>query len=129
MSLVNAYCVDEVTILKYMGNDTWGEPLSGEVITIKGYVEWKTRLVTGPRGEEAKMAKASALSPVTVYLPKRKVVLALERGLLMEDRIILDQGGTEEYYSGMPDEALSRAIVEIRQPKDFSSPHYEVYLA
>jgi hypothetical protein len=47
----------------------------------------------------------------------------------MEDRIILDQGGAVEHYSGMPDEALSRAIVEIRQPKDFSSPHYEVSLA
>ena len=121
MSLVNAYCVDEVTILKYMGNDTWGEPLSGEVITIKGYVEWKTRLIRDQKGEEV-------VSSIMIYLPKRKLLNALGRRLLLEDRIIVDQGGVE-IYSGMPDASEDRAIVDIRQPKDFSNAHYEVYLA
>jgi hypothetical protein len=122
MSMMNCYCVDEITIIKHMGNDSWGEPESGEMVTVKGYVEWKTRLIRNSRGEEC-------VSSCMIYLPRRRTVNALGRGLLMEDRIILDQGGAVEHYSGMPDEALSRAIVEIRQPKDFSSPHYEVSLA
>jgi len=121
MSMMNAYCVDEITILKYMGNDTWGEPLSGEVITIKGYVEWKTRLIRDQKGEEV-------VSSIMIYLPKRKLLNALGRRLLLEDRIIVDQGGVE-IYSGMPDNSEDRAIIDIRQPKDFSHAHYEVYLA
>jgi hypothetical protein len=121
-SMMNCYAVDEITILMWNGNDSWGDQLSGALIDVKGCVEWKTRLVRNAKGEEV-------ASSVMVYLPKRRTVRALGRGLLMEDRIILDQGGVEEYYSGMPDEALSRAIIEIRQPKDFSSPHYEIFLA
>ena len=121
MSMMNAYCGDEITILKYMGNDTWGEPLSGEVITIKGYVEWKTRLIRDQKGEEV-------VSSIMIYLPKRKLLNALGRRLLLEDRIIVDQGGVE-IYSGMPDNSEDRAIIDIRQPKDFSHAHYEVYLA
>jgi len=29
----------------------------------------------------------------------------------------------------MPDDSLDRAIIDIRQPKDFSRPHYEIFLA
>ena len=121
MSMINVYAVDEITILKSMGNDTWGEPMSGEVITIKGYVEWKTRLIRDQKGEEV-------VSSVMIYLPKRKLLNALGRRLSFEDRIIVDQGGVE-IYSGMPDNSEDRAIIDIRQPKDFSHAHYEVYLA
>lgn len=122
MSMMNCYAVDEITIVKWNGNDSWGEPESASLVDVKGYVEWKTRLITNSKGEEV-------ASSVMVYLPKRRTTAALGRGLMLEDRIIIDQGGVEEYYSGMPDNALSRAIVDIRQPKDFSSPHYEIFLA
>ena len=122
MSMMNCYAVDTIIIIKHMGNDSWGEPESGEQVTVKGYVEWKTRLVRNSKGEEC-------VSNVMVYLPKRKTVNALGRGLQLEDRLIIDQGGVEEYYSGMPDNSLDRAIIDIRQPKDFSSPHYEIFLA
>jgi hypothetical protein len=121
MSMINAYCVDEIIIVKHMGNDSWGEPASGEMVVLKGYVEWKTRLIRNQKGEEC-------ISSCMAYLPKRKLVRVLGRGLRLEDRIIIDQGGVE-IYSGMPDSSLSRAIIDIRQPKDFSHPHYEVYLA
>ena len=125
MSMMNVYAVDEVIILKSNGYDSWGEPESGEMVTVRGYVEWKTRLVRNRKGEEA-------VSSYVVYLPKRRTILALGRGLQLEDRMIVDQNGMgthEEYYSGMPDDSLDRAIIDIRQPKDFSRPHYEIFLA
>ena len=122
MSMINAYCVDEVTILKYMGNDSWGEPASAEIISIKGYVEWKTRLIRNSKGEEV-------ISSCMVYLPRRKLENALGGPLFLEDRMIVDQGGVVSRYGQLPTASLDRAIVDIRQPKDFSSPHYEVFLA
>lgn len=122
MSMMNCYCVDEVIILASTGYDSWGEPASGEMVTVKGYVTWETKTVRNQKGEEC-------VSTCMVLLQKRRVVRALGRGLTLEDRMIIDQGGVEEYYSGMPDDSLDRAIIEILQPKDFSSPHYEVYLA
>lgn len=122
MSMMDCYSVDEIVILTSTGYDSWGEPESGEMVTVKGYVTWETKTVRNSKGEEC-------VSTCMVRLQKRRVVRALGRGLTLEDRMIIDQGGVEEYYSGMPDDSLDRAIIEIRQPKDFSSPHYEVYLA
>jgi len=108
MSFINAYCVDEVTILKWTGYDQWNEPLSGEIITVKGYVEWKTRLVRNIKGEDV-------VSRVMIYLPK-KIDKLLGRELLHEDRFIIESGFSD------------RSIIDIRQPKAFSGPHYEIYL-
>ena len=108
MSFINAYCVDEVTILKWNGADENNEPLSGDIITVKGYVEWKTRLVRNIKGEEV-------ASTVTIMMPK-KIDTELGRELVHEDRLIV--GGSFE-----------RAIIAITQPKAFSFPHYEVALA
>ena len=109
MSFPNAYCVDEITILKWNGADEWNEPLSGDIITVKGYVEWKTRLVRNIKGEEV-------VSTVTIMMPK-KIDSELGRELMHEDRIII-AGETSE-----------RTIMDIHQPKAFSFPHYEVVLA
>jgi len=111
MSMLDAYCVDAIAILRWEGNDSWGEPASGTEIAVRGYVEWKTRLVRNARGEEV-------ASTVMVYLPSKIDGAAyLGRKLSHEDRIWI--GG----------ESFDRAIIDIRKPKDFSHPHYEVYLA
>src|SRR4030042_299774 len=107
MTFYKAYCVDEITILKWTGYDAWNEPLSGETITVKGYVEWKTRLVRNIKGEEV-------VSAVTVHMPK-KIDAQLGRELRHEDRLIV--GGSLEW-----------GIIAIQEPKDFSSPHYVVAL-
>ena len=110
MSMINAYCDDPIVIIMWGGNDSWGEPVTGNCIDFEAYVEWKTRLVRNQRGEEV-------VSTVMVYLPKRKLEVALGRQLLHEDRIML------------LDQPFDRAIIDIRQPKDFSHAHYEVFLA
>ena len=111
MSPLNVYCVDPMVIVMWTGNDSWGEPLSGTMVDIKGYIVWGTKLVRNQQGEEV-------LSSAMIYLP-RKIERAayLGRELLHEDRIILLS------------EPFDRAIIDIRKPKDFSHPHYEVYLA
>lgn len=109
--MINVYCVDELTIFKHLGNDSWGEPLSGTAVTVKGYVEWKTTLRRDARGEQV-------LSTVMVYLPKSIERSAyLGRPLTHQDRIWI--GG----------ESFDRAIVDIVTPKHWTDPHYEVYLA
>jgi hypothetical protein len=53
-----------------------------------------------------------------IYLPKRiEKPACVGRRLMHEDRIWL------------PNEPIDRAIVAIVEPKDFSRPHYEIYLA
>lgn len=114
--MIDAYCVDEVTILKWNGANEWNEPLSGSMIEVKGYVEWKTRLVRDIKGENVNIGKPSTISPVTVYLPK-KIDVLLGRALMHEDKIIIEG------------EVSERTIIDIHQPKAFSFPHYEVVLA
>jgi hypothetical protein len=111
MSMINAYCVDRMTIIMWNGNDSWGEPVSGSMVDVKGYIVWKTQLVRNLQGE-------NVISSAMVYLPhKIERAAYLGRELLHEDRIVL---GSQPF---------DRAIIDIRRPKDFSHPHYEVYLA
>jgi hypothetical protein len=111
MSMMNVYCVDTITITKWLGNDTWGEPIAPVSVVVKGYVEWKTQLVRNLQGEQV-------TSSVIIYLPATIEHAAfLGRALLHEDRLTL------------PNQPGDRAIVAINTPKDFSHPHYEVFLA
>lgn len=107
--MINAYLVDELTILKWEGHDSWGEPESASEVEVNGYVEFRTRLVRDQKGEER-------VSDVTVMLSS-DIEDLLGRKLSLEDRLRLN------------DESFDRAIISIRKPKDFSHPHYEVFLA
>lgn len=107
--MINAYMVDPITIWKWNGYDSWNEPLSGTAIDVKGYVEWKTRLVRDIKGELVP-------STVTVLLPKR-IDKLLGRELCHED--LIEIAGVDNL----------RSIIAIKQPKAFSKPHYEVNLA
>lgn len=117
MSMIDAYCVDDLVIVRHVGYDQYNQPVpdsssaSGAGIPVKGYIVWKTNLVRNEKGEEV-------TSSVMVYLPshiERDSVLGRE--LTHEDRIQI--GG----------ESFDRAIIAILKPKAFSRPHYEVYLA
>jgi len=107
--MINAYAVDPIIILQWNGYDEWNEPLSGTVVEVKGYVEYRTRLVRDIKGEER-------VSSVTVKMPK-KIDVELGRPLSHEDRLIVGE------------ESIERSIISIGQPKAFSGPHYEVALA
>ena len=106
--MILAYLVDKITVVKANGNDQWGEPNPTTNAATRGYVEWKTNLVRNLAGEEI-------VSPIHVYLHMRKTDNALGRALVHADRLIVDN--------------RERSIVAISEPKAFSRPHYEVYLA
>lgn len=107
--MINAYMVDELTILKWEGYDSWNEPESASEVDVQGYVEFRTRLIRDQKGEER-------VSDVTVLMPQA-IEDSLGRKLSHEDRLRLNG------------ESFDRAIIEIRKPKDFSHPHYEIFLA
>lgn len=103
--------VDEIIITQSTGVDEWGEPLPEVDVNIKGYVEWKTRLVWDINGEEV-------VSTVAIYIKKRTLDNVLARTLSHEDRVKSING-----------DEIDRAIINIHQPKAFSNPHYEIQLA
>jgi len=98
--MISAYLVDDITILKYGGEDSWGEPLAPASINVKGKIIYKTRLIRNMAGEEV-------VSSAMVYL--------LDRALTHEDRLKFD--------------GVEHTILRIDKPKAFSNPHLEVYLA
>jgi hypothetical protein len=107
--MIEAYCVDPITVVKWNGADSEGEPESADLIDYKARVEWKPKLVRDIRGEDV-------LAAGVVYIPKRLDRL-LGRALQNEDRIFI-RG-----------EAESRAILTIVEQRHFSTSHYEVYVS
>jgi len=99
-NLISAYLVDDITIIKHGGVDSWGEPLTPANIGVKGKIIYKTKLIRNIAGEEV-------VSSAMVYL--------LDRELTHEDRLKFD--------------GVEHVILRIDKPKAFSNPHLEIYLA
>lgn len=106
--MITSYAVDSIAVVKWNGEDQWGEPIATTSVAAKGYIEWKTGLIRNIKGEEV-------VSTVRVYIPLRKLDKSVGRALRHEDRIVVD--------------GMERAIIAIHEPKAFNLPHYEVYLA
>lgn len=107
--MIEAYCVDPITVVKWEGADSWGQPESATLVDYKARVEWKAKLIRDLKGEEV-------LAAGIVYIPKR-LDRILGRALANEDRLFL------------PGEADSRAILLIVEQRHFSTSHYEVYVS
>ena len=104
--MIYAYLVDDITIKRSGGYDSWQEPLASTNLATKGKVEYKTKLVKNLQGEDV-------ISNALVYLHGSKTEKLLDRELTHEDRLIF---------------AVEHVIIRIDKPKAFSSPHYEVYV-
>ena len=109
--MLNAYAVDDIVIIQHGGYTPINEPLSGTEIAIKGYAEWKTKLVRDIKGEEV-------TSTIQIYISKRRLDAELTDALSHEDRV--------KSINGVE---IDRAIITVHAPKHFSMPHYEIYLA
>ena len=108
--MINAIAIHPVVILKWEGNDEWGEPKPPTRVDVRGYVEWKTKLVRSLSGQDV-------VSEVNVRLPIRRTDLALGRTLDHKDRMIVDN-------------VLERTIVTIAEPAALKHPRiYQVFLA
>lgn len=107
--MLDAYSVDTITLFKWLQDSQYGDPSYSAGIEVKGYIEYKTQLVTDIKGEDV-------LSPVRVYMKNQRIRDALSRDLLHQDRVMLDG------------ESYDRPIVRIDRPKHFSHSHYEIFL-
>lgn len=109
--MLDVYSVDDIVIVQQGGYDQWNEPLSGSQIEIKGYVEWKTKLVINTNGEKV-------VSNIQIYIKKRKL-----------DKLLVSTLSHEDIVKSINGVDIDRAIITVAQPKAFSAPHYEIYLA
>ena len=106
MGMIQAYMVDDITVIYSNGNDTHGEPLATTDVEMKAYVVWETHLIRGIPGE--KVISSPMISRGRVYvIPDRRITHA--------DVIKIE---TIEY-----------AILDISRGKDFSENHQELHLA
>lgn len=99
--MIRAYCVDDITLYRYAGSDEYNEPNPPTPIDLKGYVEWKTKLVRNFAGEQV-------VSSGMVYL-------LYDAALTHQDRLTID--------------GIDHAILNCVLQKDFSKEHLEVYIA
>lgn len=109
--MLDAYSVDDIVIIQQGGYDEWNEPKSGSQIEIKGYVEWKTKLVIDANGEKV-------ASSIQIYIKKRRL-----------DKLLVSTLTHEDMVRSINGVVIDRAIITVAQPKAFSAPHYEIYLA
>ena len=113
-----AYMVDDLTIIRYGGYDSWNQPLATETIPVKGKIEYKTRLVGDLEGERVIAGTAgSAMASAMVRLPEC-IDNVLFRELMHEDKLKFD--------------GVEHTIIRINTPKAFSSFFvfkYEVFVA
>ena len=99
--MIRAYCTDDLTVLRWQGEDQWGEPLDYAEIDVKGYVKWKTRLVRNIAGEQV-----------------------VSRGMAY---LVYDENLTHKDFLKI--KGIRYAIIDCREGKDFSVNHLEVHLA
>lgn len=106
---MSAYMVDDITIVKSGGYDSWKEPLASSDVDVKGKWEYKTVLVKDIKGEDV-------VSSAMVLFPEN-IDVELSRELTHEDMLKFD--------------SVEHAIIRIETPKAFSSFFvfkYKVYV-
>lgn len=113
--MISVYCVDDITIIKYGGVDTYNHPQATSEVDVKGKIEYKTRFLSDPKGQEVVAGSAGrAMSSAMVRFPE-SIEVDLGRALQHEDRLKFND--------------IEHTILMIEKPKAFSNPHYEVYVA
>ena len=115
--MIDAYCVDSITIIKAGGAPTWGEPAATTEVDVMGKIEYKTKLLSDLTGEQVVAGtKGAAMASAMVLLPESiEGDSYLGRALSHEDKLKFN--------------SIEHVILKIEKPKAFSNPHYEVYVA
>ena len=115
--MIDAYCVDSITIIKAGGAPTWGEPAGTSEVVVMGKIEYKTKLLSDLMGEQVVAGtKGAAMSSAMVLLPESiEGDSYLGRALSHEDKLKFN--------------SIEHRILKIDKPKAFDNPHYEVYVS
>ena len=110
--MIKAYLVNSITLKKYMGEDTWGEPTARVNETVACYIDYKNRNVAGIDGTTVVSAAKIMIEPRTVI---RSGFASRAAGTIAyEDLINFDDS--------------DHAIIKIGRPGDFSTRFTEVYV-
>ena len=116
--MISAYLVDDIIVIKWAGVDIYNEPNATTPYTVKGKIEYKTRLLSALSGQQVTAGtKGAVVSSVTILLGE-SIDEILVRPLQHEDRIKF--GGIEH------------TILKIDRPKAFTGYFvfkYEVWVA
>jgi hypothetical protein len=100
MTMLDAYCIDTITLVRSGGYDKWGEPKATTNVVFSGRVERKTKLIQNFKGEQA-------VSTAMIYIPG-------DIAVTQEDKLNFD--GADHY------------ILNILKIADFRNSHWEVYV-
>ena len=97
--MLSVYSVDSIIIVRDAGYDEWNQPNPSTLESVKGYVEWKTRLVRNLAGEE----------------------------VISSGHVLLDYDGTIDHQDKLRINSKDYPILTIEKGKDFSNVVTTVY--
>ena len=113
--MISSYAVDDITIIKYAGVDDYNEPIATSEVDVKGYIEYKTRLISDLTGEQVVAGtKGRTMTSALIHLAE-SIEIPLGRALRHEDILKFND--------------IKHRILVIEKPKAFSNPHYEVWVS
>ena len=113
--MISSYTVDDITIIKYAGVDDYNHPIATSEVDVKGYIEYKTKLLSDLTGEQVVAGtKGRVMTSALIHLAG-SIDVPLGRALKPEDRLKFND--------------IEHRILVIEKPKAFSNPHYEVWVA
>lgn len=99
--MLNVYMVDDVYILKWMGDNEWGEPFPRESIAMKCKINYRTKWIRDYKGEET-------VSSADLDFVYQNVIDNVGRMIDHKDRILIDG------------ESIDDQIIEVKHPKRFT---------
>ena len=113
--MISSYTVDDIIIIKYGGVDVYNEPEATSEIDVKGYIEYKTKLLSDLVGQQVVAGTKGAVTASAKIFLAKSIDVPLGRALRHEDRLKFND--------------VEHRILKIDEPKAFSSPHYEIWVA
>lgn len=110
--MIKAYLVSSITLKKYMGEDTWGEPTARVNETVGCYIDYKNRNVAGIDGTTVVSMAKIMTEPRTII--RSGFATRAANTIAYEDLVNFD--------------GADHSIIQIGRPGDFSTRFTEVYV-
>ena len=110
--MIRAYLLHSITLKKYMGQDTWGEPTARVDETVKCYIDYKNRNVAGIDGTTVVSMAKIMIEPRTIV--RSGFATRAANTIAYEDLVNFDDS--------------DHVIIKVGRPGDFSTRFTEVYV-
>ena len=99
--MLNVYMVDDVLILKWKGDNEWGEPFPREEIAIKCKINFRTKWIRDYKGEET-------VSMADLDFAYQNIIDKVGRMIIHKDRILIKG------------DVIDNQILKVVHPKRFT---------